>query len=414
MKRHFKFFGLLAAVLSFALAGCIKDNAIGDSYLLQSKIELKVGETYQLTFGYDSGEPQRNGMFGHEYNSSGNLQQQGTVYDESRVMWKSSDTTVATVSASGLVTAKATGECDILAYYSNGYDVCRVKVVPADTPSGDDNNNDGDDNTATGGFTDYGAVNSLFSVASGKQVRFSRGNLQYQASTDTWRFAGQQYATTGSDNANAAASYDGWIDLFGWGTSGWNSGATEYLPYATSATNADYYPGCDASNDLMGANDSADWGRFNAIAAGGDQVGMWRTLTSSEWNYLLGTSSARQGKCGKAVIDGTYNGIVLLPDNWVLPSGLTFTAGISADYTANAYTAVQWSAMEDAGAVFLPAAGFRDGTTGANVSTHGYYWSASHINGTYAYAVYFYAGYANAADLGARALGRSVRLVMDK
>ena len=407
MNKHFKLFSLLTVVLSFALAGCIKDNAIGDSYLLQSKLKLEVGETYQLTFGYDAGYQQQNSFFGHEYNSSGNLQQQGTVYDESRVMWKSSDTAVATVSATGLVTAVSVGTCNILAYYSNGYDVCAVKVVQGDNPSNGDE-------PSIGGFTDYGAVNSLFSVARGKQVRFSRGNLQYQASTDTWRFAEQQYLCAGSDNANAAASYDGWVDLFGWGTSGWNSGATEYLPYATSTTNGDYYPGGDAGNDLLGDNDSADWGRFNAIAAGGDQAGMWRTLTNSEWNYLLGTSSARQGKCGKAVIDGTYNGIVLLPDNWVLPSGLTFTAGISADYTANAYTAVQWSAMEDAGAVFLPAAGFRDGTTVSNVSTHGYYWSASHINGTYAYAVYFYAGYANAADLGARALGRSVRLVMDK
>ena len=184
--------------------------------------------------------------------------------------------------------------------------------------------------------------------------------------------------------------------------------------FATSATNGDYYPGGDAANDLLGANDSADWGRFNAIAAGGDEVGKWRTLTSSEWNYLFGSSSARQGKCGKAVIDGTYNGVVLLPDNWVLPSGLTFAPGISSDFTANAYTAAQWTAMEDAGAVFIPAAGFRDGTTVSNVGTHGYYWSATHINGTYAYALYFFSGYANAADLGARALGRSVRLVIDK
>lgn len=407
MNKHVKIFTLLAILLSLGFAGCIKDNAIGDSYLIQSKLELKVGETYQLTFGYDAGYTRQTGFFGHEYNSSGDLYQQGTVYDASRVLWKSSDTTVATVSATGLVTAVAVGTCNILAYYSDGYDVCAVKVVQGDNPTGGDE-------PSIGGFTDYGAVNSLFSVSSGKQVRFSRGNLQYQASTDTWRFAEQQYLCTGSDNANAAASYDGWIDLFGWGTSGWNSGATEYMPYATSATNGDYYPGGDAANDLLGANDSADWGRFNAIAAGGDEVGKWRTLTSSEWNYLFGSSSARQGKCGKAVIDGTYNGVVLLPDNWVLPSGLTFAPGISSDFTANAYTAAQWTAMEDAGAVFIPAAGFRDGTTVSNVGTHGYYWSATHINGTYAYALYFFSGYANAADLGARALGRSVRLVIDK
>ena len=309
------------------------------------------------------------------------------------------------MSATGLVTAIAVGECNIVAYYGDGYDVCHVVVLSDGQTSGDE---------PEGGFTDYGAVNSLFSVARGKQVQFSRGNLQYQASTDTWRFAEQQYVSVGSDNANAAAAYTGWIDLFGWGTSGWNSGATAYLPYATNTDNADYYPGGDASNDLLGDNDSADWGRFNAIAAGGDQVGKWRTLTSSEWNYLLGSSAARQGKSGKAVIDGTYNGIVLLPDNWVLPSSLTFTPGVSSDYSTNAYTAAQWSAMEDAGAVFIPAAGFRDGTTVSNVGTHGYYWSSTHINGTYAYDLYFFGGYANASDLGTRAMGRSVRLVIDK
>jgi hypothetical protein len=406
MKNRIKLFSLLLAAMSILLSGCIKDRYYDNASLLQSKIELKVGETYQLTFGYDAGYPQQNGFFGHEYVSDRELQQQGNIYDVSRVLWKCSDTTVATVSASGLVTAVAEGECDVVAYYSDGYDICRVNVLPGEQPGGEEG--------PEGGFTEYGAVNSLFSVARGKQVRFSRGNLQYQASTDTWRFAEQQYIAMGSDNANAAASYTGWIDLFGWGTSGWNSGATAYQPYATNADNADYYPGGDASNDLTGATDSADWGRFNAIAAGGDEVGMWRTLTSSEWNYLLGSSSARQGKCGKAVIDGTYNGMVLLPDNWVLPSNLAFTPGISSDYATNAYTAAQWAAMEDAGAVFIPAAGFRDGATVSNVGTHGYYWSSSHINGTYAYDLYFFGGYANASDLGTRAIGRSVRLVIDK
>lgn len=408
MNKSLGFFGLLVVAVSFALVGCIKDHAY-DNSLAQSRIELKVGETCQLKFAYESGYPQRSGFFGHSYYSDGDLDQYGDVYDENRVIWRSGDTTVAAVSATGLVTAIAVGECDIYAYYSNGYDVCHVKVFPADSTSGG-----GEDDPSIGGFTDYGAVNSLFSVANGKQVRFSRGNLQYQASTDTWRFAEQQYLYAGTDNANATSSYDGWIDLFGWGTSGWNSGATAYLPYSTSNVNSDYYPGGDASNDLLGDNDSADWGRFNAIAAGGDQVGRWRTLTSSEWNYLFGSSVARQGKSGKAVIDGTYNGIVLLPDNWVLPSGLTFTPGVSSDYTANSYTAAQWTAMEDAGAVFIPAAGFRDGTTVSNDGTHGYYWSTTHINGTYAYALYFFSGYINASDLGARSLGRSVRLVMDK
>lgn len=37
-----------------------------------------------------------------------------------------------------------------------------------------------------------GALSGLFSVSADKQVYFSKGDLQYQASTDTWRFAENQ------------------------------------------------------------------------------------------------------------------------------------------------------------------------------------------------------------------------------
>ena len=42
-----------------------------------------------------------------------------------------------------------------------------------------------------------GAINGLFSVSPSKQVYFSQGNLQYQASTNTWRFAEHQYDYVG-------------------------------------------------------------------------------------------------------------------------------------------------------------------------------------------------------------------------
>ena len=79
-----------------------------------------------------------------------------------------------------------------------------------------------------GGFGASGASTHLFSVSETKRVRFSRGNLQYNPSLGVWRFALRQYHYVCQDNANIAADYDGWIDLFGWGTSGWNSGATAY------------------------------------------------------------------------------------------------------------------------------------------------------------------------------------------
>lgn len=81
----------------------------------------------------------------------------------------------------------------------------------------------------------------VFSVSADKQVSFSKGNLQYQASTNTWRFAENQTDYIGNSNSNISATYDGWIDLFGWGTSGFDNtsndpAAQRYQPWS-SATN---------------------------------------------------------------------------------------------------------------------------------------------------------------------------------
>ena len=100
--------------------------------------------------------------------------------------------------------------------------------------------------TASITFTRYEHKNltGLFSVAAGKQVLFSQGNLQYQASTNTWRFAENQWDALQRDGGNETSSnretQSKWIDMFGWGTSGWDSGATEYQPWTRSLTNTDY------------------------------------------------------------------------------------------------------------------------------------------------------------------------------
>lgn len=41
-----------------------------------------------------------------------------------------------------------------------------------------------------------------FTVAEGKQVTFSGGNLQYTQSTQTWAFAEHQYDMLGTDNVD--------------------------------------------------------------------------------------------------------------------------------------------------------------------------------------------------------------------
>ena len=226
----------------------------------------------------------------------------------------------------------------------------------------------------------YVVPERAFSVSDYSGVYFSQGNLQYQASTNTWRFAENQYDCIGDANSNISSTYSGWIDLYGWGTSGYNHGAVCYQPYSTSQTYSDYYAYGNASYNLYDQTGKADWG-YNAISNGGNTTNMWRTLTSDEWVYVFNTRSTASGiRYAKARVNGV-NGVILLPDDWNTSTySLNSTNTSNASFTTNTISAANWSILENAGAVFLPAAGFRNGTSVSNVGSHGYYWSASRYN----------------------------------
>ena len=260
-----------------------------------------------------------------------------------------------------------------------------------------------------------GVLPSLFSVSETHQVHFSQGNLQYQASTDTWRFAEHQSDYIGSDNSNISSSYSGWIDLFGWGTSGWNSGAVCYQPWSTSDSYSDYYPGGSFTNGLTGAYAEADWAWYNPISNGGNTAHQWRTLSNDEWIYLLETRPNASDKCGMGNINGVC-GLIILPDSWTQPSGCSFISGFASSDdmgTRNSYTLSQWSKMEANGAVFLPAAGGRNGSEVSILGHYGSYWSSSPNNERRAYHMYFYAGKLFVTDCNYRSFGFSIRPVQD-
>ena len=253
-----------------------------------------------------------------------------------------------------------------------------------------------------------GAIRAEFSVSDSTKVYFSQGNLQYQASTNTWRFAEHQYDMIGSDNSNISSSYSGWIDLFGWGTSGWNSGANAYQPYSTSTSYSDYYPGGSYSNDLTGSYANADWGVYNKISNGGNSAGMWRTLTNSEWYYLISGRAQAGRLMGQGRVNNV-NGLILLPDGWETPSSVKFTYD-PGNYSTNVYSLDEWAVMESYGAVFLPAAGYRRGTDVGDVGSYGYYWSSSADGDAY---YLFFVSYGVYTGSGYRYDGLSVRLVQD-
>lgn len=279
-------------------------------------------------------------------------------------------------------------------------------------------------------IVDEGALSGIFSISPDTHVKFSKGNLQYQATTKTWRFAENQYDIIGVSNANASASYGGWIDLFGWATSGWNCGNTYYMPYEQAyvdnySLGMGYGPLPVGTTSLSGQFANCDWGVYNAISNGGNKAGLWRTLSRDEWTYLIKGRPNASNKYGIACIDG-HNGLVILPDNWVMPEGCTFNPGTSGEdgmqYFAlqNYYSLEQWQMMEDNGALFLPAAGGRNNLDQeiTYVGEVGRYWSINSCNIQFltecAYILYFDSYMVDPAETNnPRDYGRSVRLVKD-
>ena len=285
------------------------------------------------------------------------------------------------------------------------------------SPNSGGNNGGGNGGNGSGGGgtgnAPTGAIDGKFTInASGNKVYFSQGNLQYKASTNTWQFATNQYDYIGSSNSSISSSYSGWIDLFGRGTSGWNSGANCYQPWSTSTSYVDYYPGGNWENDLTGDYANADWGVYNPIINGGNQAGLWRTLTKDEWVYVFDTRSTTSGiRYVKACVNNV-NGVILLPDDWSNSYySLSNTAGLgsSSTFSSNTISLSQWNTLKQHGAVFLPAAGYRNGTSVIGVGNYGAYWSASHYDCYYARYVSFYDSYLSSG--GYHYDGFSVRLV---
>ena len=276
--------------------------------------------------------------------------------------------------------------------------------------NGSNGTNGGGQTENPGGVTKLdkssGCLNGSFSIAKGKYVSFSMGNLQYTQSTQTWSFAKNQYDMIGEDNVIKVEDeygYDDYaladkIDLFGW------SGSTGAAAAWGISTSTDY-------DDYSG--DFVDWGQ-NAISNGGKKANQWRTLTYEEWIYLIEGRANASSLQGVASVNGV-NGLILLPDGWKQPNGVSFKSGFdgSVDYADyQAFTFDQWSKLESAGAVFLPASGIRGGMGVNDVGDSGYYWSATLYDENYAWDLNFDSSkaYMNGYYRG---YGQAVRLVRD-
>ena len=250
-----------------------------------------------------------------------------------------------------------------------------------------------------------------FSVAENKTVAFSPGNLQYigSASTPYWKFADHQYDIVGRSTSSSVKGQNSNAtnvdrDLFGWGT-GSN-------PNLVSTSTSDY-------------KTFTDWGT-NYIVNGKktDAPNTWRTPTKDEWVYLIETREVSNTlKAGArytmATLGGQYKGLILFPDTYTHPSGTGFS-GWAYNEPSNYSSSVSlegWAKMELAGAIFLPAAGYRNGTNVSNDNSFGHYESSTNHNENTTYLLRFlYESSEKAVDPAKyyrRDTGRSVRLVRD-
>ena len=202
-----------------------------------------------------------------------------------------------------------------------------------------------------------GIIKAFYSISPSERVYFSQGNVQYQPSTGTWRFALRQWDSAGADNDNISPTNEGWIDMFGWGTG--------HNPLFASHNSEDYHT-------------FTDWGDNVINNSGVFAANMYRTLSKDEWEYLLNQRVTNSGlSYVNARVNGV-NGVVLLPDDW---SNSYYELDESNLYYAISLDEYEWiDKFEANGAVFLPGSGMRYASGALYDSDQCYYWTKTNID----------------------------------
>ena len=227
-------------------------------------------------------------------------------------------------------------------------------------------------------------INGLFTVnSSGKQVYFSRGNLNITA-VDTWGFETNQWDTH-TDVATVSSGYPRY-----------------YFTWAEL---------CNGNNDPK------------TFTIGNESFTL---LSFDEWKYLLNVELSNGNISDIGTRDGTVsgyhyskaqvhstNGLVILPDDLsitneeLLPNHDTYNALFETISDEN------WTTLETAGCVFLPFSGLN--TTGGSSSITyldlGVSWSSTEMDNSRAYYVRFGNGMVHIDYGWTKNSGRPARLV---
>lgn len=222
---------------------------------------------------------------------------------------------------------------------------------------------------------------------------FSKGNLQLYED-NAWKVADNQWDCFGN------TQFDNHRDLFGFGT-GSN-------PNITSTNIDDYIFFTDWGDYTLQPELGSKWfslgGMFCDWYWGRDNGFRSIIYDGNRGNFLF----------AKAFLFGLYHGLILFPDGYKHPSGVTAVAGVNAiDNTSwedNRFTEAQWKLMELAGVCFLPAAGLRDGESISDVGVSGNYWTVDRYS-SLSFSQSSIGPAPNGGFGGDRNRGKSVRLV---
>ena len=229
-----------------------------------------------------------------------------------------------------------------------------------------------------------------------KQVRFARSNLAYfgSKSEKKWRLMEHPWSSleTNQTEGDYQPAADKDFSLFGWATSGYNG----CEPWKCDTIDTSYGPAGLRKNYQSWTVNSPnwDWGHYNTIydySGNSALSGSWHVLSKSETYCLMSTRESNiNGKyCIHSVLPAGnerttsfaasvegIEGRVILPDYYYHPDGVPYDA-----VNAITLTASDWAKMEEAGAIFLPKAGYRSCSNSSIhkgihlVNDSGYYWT---------------------------------------
>ena len=124
---------------------------------------------------------------------------------------------------------------------------------------------------------------------------------------------------------------------------------------------------------------------------------------------MLTTNGVNDARYANAIVNGE-DGIVLFPDSYTHPTGVTAPKSINSDNISfadahNTWSGDDWTKMEKAGCVFLPAGGYRIGKVMPSLG--GNYWTSTSSEGN-AYSI---STENTSTSIDYRYSGYSVRLV---